>query len=375
MPFAPRARREIHLRRPLVVSLLVAAVGLAALLAASPAEATYDPIGSGQTTLRLAPSFLSTLRAAGVELSATAPARLAAGRVSFPVAGGKLDPVSVRGTLEHGGALVFKAGGKSLPMKGLQLKTSQASSPLSAKFGGGKLKLAATSTLTTERSGFGLAMKVSTIRLSGKVATRLEKKLGLRGVFVPNELLGTAVSEAQPATVAIKAGGKAELSIDPAFAAKLSGLFVAVNPVFPTERPGAFTFPIGGGILALSPSIPASGLKTNGALEFIQVGGGQFFARELEVDLSDAVANGESQLVLSSSGPGPDQGGSVFSLGATTPTTEPTARTIGVAGLVLSLEPGTAGAFNEAFCVPIHKPNMFSAGETLGTMTFTAQAE
>jgi hypothetical protein len=361
--------------RPLVVSLLVAAAGLASLLAASPAAATYDPIGSGQTTLRFGPSFLSTLGAAGVKLSATAPARLAGGRVSFPVAGGKLDPVSVRGTLEHSGTLVFNAGGKSLPMKGLQLKTTQANSPFSAKFGGGKLKLAATSTLTTERSGFGLAMKVSKIRLSSKVATRLEKKLGLSGAFEPDELVGTAVSEAQPATVAIKAGGQAELSIDPAFATKLSGLFVAVNPVFPAEHPGAFTFPIGGGLLALSPGIAASGLKTDGALEFIQVGGGQFFVRELEIDLSDGVVNGESQLALSSAGPGPDQGGSVFGLGASTTTTEPTARTIGVAALALTLEPGTAEAFNEAFCAPIHKPNMFSAGETLGTITSTVQAE
>ena len=189
---APRTRGRL-------LAVVLAVALCASCLAAPLAGATYDPIGSGQTTLRLAPSFLSTLRTAGVKLSATAPARLAGGGVSFPVAGGKLDPVSVRGTLEHSGALVFKAGGKSLPMKGLQLKTTQASSPLSAKFGGGKLKLAASSKLTTERSGFGLAMKVSSIRLSAKVATRLEKKLGLHGAFAPNQLLGTAVSEAQPA--------------------------------------------------------------------------------------------------------------------------------------------------------------------------------
>jgi hypothetical protein len=344
-------------------------------LAAPSAGATYDPIGSGQTTLRLAPSFLSTLRAAGVKLSATAPARLTGGRVSFPVAGGKLDPVSVRGTLEHSGALVFKAGGKSLPMKGLQLKTTQASSPLSAKFGGGKLKLAASSKLTTERSGFGLAMKVASIRLSAKVATRLEKKLGLRGVFAADQLLGTAVSEAQPATVAIKPTGKAELTIDPSFAAKLAGLFVAASPVFPSEHPGAFTFPIGGGTLALSPGIPAGGLKTNGALEFIQVGGGQVFARELEIDLSDSVANGESQLVLSGAAPGPNQGGAVFGLGPATPTTEPAARAIAVAALPLTLEAGTAQAFNEAFARPLKKPDAFAAGETLGQVNFAAQAE
>jgi hypothetical protein len=347
----------------------------ASCLAAPSAGATYDPIGSGQTTIRLAPSFLASLRTAGVKLAATAPARLSGGAVTFPVSGGKLDPVSVKGSLEHIGALVFKAGRHSLPMKELQLKTTQASSPLSAKFGGGKLKLAASSKLTTERSGFGLAMKVSRVRLSGKVATRIEKKLGLHGAFAPNQLLGTAAGEAQPATVAIKPTGRAELTIDPAFAAKLGSLFVAVNPVFPTEHPGAFTFPIGGGTLALGPGVPASGLKTNGALEFVQVGGGQVFARELELDLSDSVANGESQLVLSDAAPGPNQGGAVFGLGAATPITESAARTIGVTGLPLTLEAGTAQAFDEAFCAPIHKPNMFAAGETLGQVSFTAQAE
>jgi hypothetical protein len=363
-------------RRPRRLFAVVLALSLCASCLAAPlAGATYDPIGSGQTTLRLAPSFLATLRANGVKLGAAAAAKLAKGAVSFPVVGGKLDPVSVKGSLEHGGALVFKAGGHSLTMKELQLKTTQASSPLSAKFGGGKLKLAASSKLTTERSGFGLAMKVSTIRLSAKVATRIEKKLGLHGAFTPNQLLGTAVSEAQPATVAIKPAGRAELTIDPAFAAKLAGLFVAVNPIFPTEHPGSFNFPIGGGTLALGPGIPASGLKTNGALEFIQVGGGQVFTRELELDLTDSVANGESQLVLSGAAPGPNQGGAVFGLGTAVPTTEPTARTIAVSGMALTLEAGTAQAFNEAFCAPIHKPNMFSAGETLGQVSFTAQAE
>jgi hypothetical protein len=365
-----RPRRRARL---LAVTLALWLCG--ACLAAPLAGAGYDPIGSGQTTLRLAPSFLATLRANGVKLGATAPAKLAKGAVSFPVAGGKLDPVSVKGSLEHTGALVFKAGGHLLAMKELQLKTTQASSPLSAKFGGGKLKLAAGSKLTTERSGFGLAMKVSRILLSAKVAGRLEKKLGLHGAFAPNQFLGTALSEAQPATVGVKPEGQAELSIDPAFAAKLAGLFVAVNPIAPAEHPGAFTLPIGGGTLALAPGIPASGLKTNGALEFIQVGGGQVFARELELDSSDSVANGESQLVLSGAAPGANQGGAVFGLGASAPTTEPAARTIALAGLPLTLEAGTAQAFNEAFCRSIKKPDAFAAGETLGQVSFTAQAE
>jgi hypothetical protein len=157
--------------------------------------------------------------------------------------------------------------------------------------------------------------------------------------------------------------------------ASCSGLFVAVNPIAPAEHPGAFTFPIGGGTLALSPGVAASGLKTDGALELIQIGGGQIFARELELDLSDSLANGESQLILAGSGPGPDQGGALFGLGAGAFTTEPAARTIANIGAPLTLEAGVAQAFNEAFCKPIGKPDAFAAGETFGTISFTAQAE
>jgi hypothetical protein len=354
-------------------ALLGIATAFSFFLDARQAQATYDPIGSGQTTLRFARSFLATLRQNGVRLSATAPARLGGTAATFPIAAGKLDPVSVRGSLEHAGALVFTAGKRALPMKDLQLKTTQARSPLAAKFGGGKLKLAASSKLATERSGFGLRARVSSIRLSAKVATRLDKKLGLRGVFREGELLGSAVTDAEPATVAIASAGKAELSLDPAFQAKLASLFVAVNPIFPTEHPGAFTLPIGAG--ALAPDAASGTLKTGGALEFIQVGGGQFFLRELEPDLGTHLANGESQLILAAGGPGPTAVGSLFGLGAGTASSEPAARTISLAGAALTLQAGVAQAFNEAFAKPQGKSNVFVAGETLGAITFTAQAE
>jgi hypothetical protein len=359
-------------RKAAVLAVLV--ISSWALIAAGPAAATYDPIGSGATTLRLDPAFIATLKKQGVSLSAVAPAKLKKGSVTFPVTTGQLDPVAVKGTVQHDGALVFRRGGRKLPMKSLQLKTTQRSSPLSAKFGGGKLKLSASAKLGTVRSGFGMQAKVKSMLLSAKVATRLDKKLGLRGVFTAGDAFGTSTSTLDPASVAIAATGKAELSLDPAFAAKLQSLFVAVNPIAPAEHPGAFTFPIAGGG-TLAPDLSSGILKTSGAIEFIQVGGGQVFVREPEPELNGHVVNAESQLVLASSGPGPNQGGAVFGLASGTAGSDPANRRLSLAGAPLALEAATAQAFNEAFAKPQDKEDVFAAGEAVGTFVFTAQAE
>lgn len=358
-----------------VTLLALTALICACLLGVAAAGAAYDPIGSGSTTLSLAASFAKTLKVSGVRLSGSGGVTVKGAKVIFPASGGKLEPIEAKGIVEHSASLVFRKGGRSLPLRALQLKSTRGTAPYAAKLGGGQLKLATTKALRSERVGFGTSFRAPNLLLTANAATRLDKKLGLPGVFAAGQKLGSATTTAEPAGVAIAPQGKAELSLDPAFAAKLASLFVAVNPVFPAEHPGAFTLPIGGGTLALSPGIQADGLKTNGALEFIQVGGGQVFARELELDLSASLANGESQFILSGVPPGPDQGGAVFGLGTAVPVTEPAARTIAVSGLTLTLEPGIAQAFDEAFCAPLHKPNMFSAGETLGQVSFVAGAE
>jgi hypothetical protein len=356
--------------------LLVAALALLLLAKGSAtAQAAYDPIASGTTTLKLAAGFARTLKAHGITVSGSGGVGVKGATITFPVGGGKLEPVEAKGIVEHPGSLLFKAGGHTLPLRSLQLKSTRRTAPYAAKLGGGQLKLATTKALGDERVGFGTRFRAPNLLLTANAATRLDKKLGLPGAFAAGQPLGTAATTAEPSTVAIKASGRAEVSIDPAFAAKLGSLFVAVNPIAPAEHPGAFTFPIGGGTLALSAGVAATGLKTNGAIELIQVGGGQIFARELEFDLSGSVVAGESQLVLAASGPGPNQGGPIFGLAAGAFTTEPTARTLALSAAPLTLEASTAQAMNEAFCAPIHRPNAFAAGEAFGTVSFVAQAE
>jgi hypothetical protein len=358
------------LRRTLVPILAL----IASLTPAAPAAATYDPVGGGTTRITLDNAFFGLLKGHGVKLIAKAPVKLKGKTVTFPVSGGLLDPVAVKGSVDHAGSLVFQAGPHKLPLKALTLKTTQARSPLSAKFGGGQLKLAASAKLSTARSGFGLAAKVGAIKLSAKVAERLDRKLGLRGVFVAGQPFGTSLTNAQPATVAIEPAGKASLELAPEFLAKLSGLFVALNPIFPAEHLGpAFTLPIGAGQIA--PDAASGTLQIAGSLEAIQQGGGQVFLRELWPDLGAHTASVEFDLEPSPPYPGKLGRVPILDLGAGSVSSNPTARTITVAGATASLQAATATAFNEAFAKPQGKANVFRAGDLLGTISFTAQAE
>lgn len=354
---------------------LLAALAIAGLLGASSAEAAgYDPVASGSTTLTLAPSFVHLLKTSRVRLEGKGGVTVRGGAISFPLSGGKLEPVEAKGTIEHAGQLLFRAGSRKLPLRSLQLKTTRATSPFAAKLGGGQLKLSTAARLAGERAGFGTDFRTTGMRLSAKAATRLDKKLGLKGVFEAGQRFASASTVVEPATVGLAATGKAELSLDPGFAAKLASFFVAVNPIFPAEHPGAFSFPVGGGVLAPT---GASGLvKTNGGIEFIQVGGGQFFIREPELEVAGGQVLAEYQLVLASTGPGPNMAGPVLGLGPGTYTSEPIARTISSQGSTVTLSATMAQAFDEAFARPIGRPDSsFGVGEVLGTVTCTATGE
>jgi hypothetical protein len=355
--------------------LLATSAVLTGVLGPTAASAsTYDPVASGQTTLTLAAPFLRELRSHGVRLSATAPATLKGASASFPVGAGRLDPVDAIGTAESEGALVFSAGGRKLPMGEPQLKTTRRSSPLAAKFGGGKLKLASSSRLTTKRQGFGFEAKVTQIRLSPGVATRLDKKLGLGRLLKGGELLGSSRTEALPGTVSILPQGKVSLELAAGFQARLASVFVATNPIFPAEHPGPFTFPVAGGDLA--PDGSSGTLQGAGAIEFLQLGGGQVIMHEPGVELGPAPAlSVETELLPSPPYPGKVGRAPALGLGGGSLSSEPAARAIGLSGATLALTATTAAQLNEAFAKPQGKADIFQSGEALGTLSFEAVAE
>jgi hypothetical protein len=370
MPYKTKPRRKWG-RAP---SILLGALIASAILVPT-ANATYNPLASGQTKLTLAKPFLSLLKANKVKLTGKEGATLKGAVASFAVSGGKFDPTTSNGFVEHAGALFFQAGNQKVPLTSLQLKTTQKHAPFSAKFGGGQLKMASAAKLAVTREGFADKVKVQTLKLSSKVATRLDKKLRLKGVFKAGQLIGSTITKANPQTVAVAESGKASFVFDPVTAAKLQSLFVAINPIFPAEHPGPFTLPIFTG--TISPNASEGTIQTLGSIELVQIGGGQVFLREAWVELSAGAYSPE--LELDPSPPYPGKQGRVpvggLSLAGAAIASNPSARTIGVTNARVSMGANLAATFNEAFAKPIGKGSVFAAGEPLGTVSFTAQAQ
>ncbi len=146
------------------------ALTLLTFACAAPASATYDPIGSGTTKLTLDKGFLSFLQENGIALSAKAGAKR------------NVDPT--------------------------------------IGMGGGQLKVATSAKRSSARSGFGTRYSVKQLKLTAKVATRLNKKLRPEAPFAQGQIVGTLITNAQPRLVTILAQGRATVLLDPAFAAR-----------------------------------------------------------------------------------------------------------------------------------------------------------
>jgi hypothetical protein len=337
------------------------------------AKADYDPIAGGTTRLKLDPSFIELLRRSGVGLTAVAPASLRQGTVSFPVREGKFDPVAAKGTVRHDGALVFRTREGRLPLKALQMKTTAKHAPLSAKLGGSQLKLANTKGLVVSRSGFDDRVRTAPLTLSAKAATRLIKKLSLRGSIAAGQPIGQAFTVAHPGDVSLLPRGAVELSLDSGFEAKLRSLFVAVNPIFPAEHPGAFTLPIFGGLLP--PGGSGGTVETRGSLEFLQLGGGQVFWAESTLDLAARTVSSEVDVE-----PAPPYAGKVGPVAIATSgpaslVADPMTRRFSLVGVPLTLSPATAETFNEVFAKPQGHEDIFVAGEPMGTLSLRSEGQ
>lgn len=357
-------------------ALLAGLGALLVLAAAAPtAGATYDPLGSGVTVLKLDKGFRALLREHGVEVSGREGVVFKGGALRFPVSGGKFDPAAKKGTVESGGAAIFERAGHSLSLKKLQVKTTRPSSPIVAKLGGGQLKLGRAGRLVVGRRGFTDEVSVSRLRLSSKFATRLSKRLRLRGVFTEGMTMGSAVTRANPSTVAVLGKDRAEFEFDPGMAAKLNELHVAVNPIFPAEHPGVFTLPIFGGKLA--PDLSSGYLQLQGAMELLQLGGGQLFWANPVLDLDGKAFSPEVEVK-----PSPPYVGkagqlpvATLDLGAGTTAADAAARTLTVTGATLTMPAATAALFDELFAKPQGKENVFATGEPLGRISFVATAQ
>jgi hypothetical protein len=403
--------------RGLMLSAVATLAALVALLAFAPfASATSDPLASGTTTIKLNKGLFKKLKKYKVKVVKVSPATVKGRRVSLPVSGGSLDPITGVGIVEHSGGLKFKAGKRSAPVNTLVLDTTTGS--LTAKVAGKSMKFASVKGVTVARNGFGANVSIRALKLTGKAAKQLNKRLGFTGKkkgkgkatghkragaskakvlkppFKGNQVLGSSASETQPKTVAVLPSGNATLTTSLPTVTKLSKVGVKIALIPPTTLAGAgpppaFAFPIAGE--SISPAATAGIIKTTGGLKLNQV----FKPGEAEttmtlggiwVDLGAKTATVE--VIVESKGIDPRLNlGTLgrssiadISLAGATVTADPTTHTVSVQNASASLQAVTAETLNNVFVAPFEgvtktPAEHFVAGDPLGTFSFTAQTQ
>jgi hypothetical protein len=395
----------------LAVVAMVAA--LVALLALAPlASAASDPLASGTTTISLNKGLFKKLRKAGVKVLQVNPAKVAGRIVKLPVSGGSLDPTNGQGTIEHSGGIKFKHGKKKAIVNTLVLETTTSS--LKAKVAGKSMKLATVKGATVARNGFGANVSISGLKLTGKAAKQLNKKLGFTGkkngkkvkpLFKSGQNLGGATSETQPKTVTVLPGGSTNLTLSPAALKKLQN----VGPP-PGEGPGPFSvklsiippttivsagppptlgFPISGGTIA--PDASSGIVQTTGGLKLTQnleaVGKGEttLTMGNIWVDMGAKTATVEVTIENPKT-PEANLGNlgrssiADIQLTGATITSNPITRTVSVQNASATLQAVTAETLNSVFITPIEKATSepqekFAAGDPLGVFSFTVQTQ
>lgn len=413
----------------------ILAAALIALMAFAPfASAASDPLASGKTTMTLQKSFTNYLKTFGITIAKISPAKLSGGKATFNVTGGSLDPTTGKGTVNLGGGLKFKAGKKNATVKGLVLNTEKKT--LTGKVGGTKVKIASIAGWSSTRSGFGVNLKINKVKLTSAGAKQLNKKLGFsKGKpkpFLGNKLIAKATSETEPATVTVLPVGNMTFVGSPVLLGKLNNVKVTLQTLGLTQQTGTtFTGPILGGTVSPLgtagviqsgigikmmqnlplPTAPGAAITTNITLGGIYI---DLAAKTATVEVI-AESNAESP---TGSGKKPLNLGnlgrsSIADITVTGVTADPTTRTVAInsvgvlqavsaevlQGFVSVYQAYSEGGAEFEYCTKVAPAgctttpekeiakelakkqgeevakNKISAGEALGTFSFTAQSQ
>ena len=171
----------------------------------------------------------------------------------------------------------------------------------------------------------------------------------------------------------VRPEGRLTLDPSPDFLAKLDSLHASLNPIFPAEHTGPFTFPIAVAS-TISPDATQGTIRTEGELEALLLGSGQLFWGQQWFDLS-----GSADLIEANLQPSPPYGGKqaqgpllTLSLAGAQVVPDPAARAVSVQGASLTLTQAAADQLNQLLA---SGEGVFAAGGAVGTVSFTAVGE
>lgn len=380
---------------------LAALAALAAFLMLAPlASAASDPLAGGTTTIKLGKGFANKLSKSGIKVTGSAPTTAKGGSIVLPVLSGSIDPIGGQGSLAHSGGFKFKRGSKSASVRELSLET--ATGALNAVVAGKKMKFASAGGFGVSRDGFGIDLKVGSLKLTSGAAKALNKKLvppakkapkgkrkgkasaskGKKPPFKAEMSIGESLSDTEPATVSVVGAGVTQLVVNEAESEAYKTAESRPIPTPPAtigtaDIPPLF-FPLSGGTVA-----------PNGLTGQIQTAGAVAFGQEPESGLQIAVVFTEftidftaktvtAELSVESNDqeklPTPGKLGrrvvADLDIGGAVIKPDPAARTISYEGIRTVIRADLAELMNSTY-----KKDAFKAGDSLGTFSYVAQTQ
>jgi hypothetical protein len=338
------------------VGLLLAAVTVGAIAAPAPAAADVRLAG-GTTALTLDAGVARALSGAGIAVSPIRPAAVRGGAVAFPITGGRIDPATAAGTIEHSGGLRIAAGRTVVRLTRFTVRVGRTST-LTASVGNARVPILRLDTSRARITRSGLATNVAGVRalLTAQAARALNTAFDTH-LFRGGLAIGSVRVNAQPAEIELT-GGATTLAVDAGAASALQSLGVTPAPIAPATagQPG-LRFPISGG--TVNARTLAGEITHRGGISLTRGG--------TVVRLTDFTIAVDRTPSLSA-----EVGGSrveILSLDLAGARTRVAGRNVTVSGVVAKLTGAAAGALNQAFGT-----TAFQEGLTLGTATVRARA-
>lgn len=352
----------------LVLGILVALV----LLPIPSAQA--DVVDGGSVHLKLTGALTKAFKREGVRLLGLGPAKAGKAGVILPISEGLLEQRHGSGYLFLGGGFRLRAGKRSLKVTNLVLDINGRA--LRGEVDGAAMKIAEPSPQQATIDGFDLDLALGALKLTGRAAGTLNRKLGLHGVFVARHSLASVAAVAEFEFLTIRSG-ELSFTIDQGFREKLASIEADVSASEAAQvvgtAPTAITMPVWGGQIA--PDLSLGAILSNGGLRFVQHDEPfdhtiAFLTTDIALDskLVSGAANVDSN---PQHGPyGAPYG--IFPSGSTGQANPETGE-ISATALPVVLRPEFAALLNEVFGAPKGRPEFFTGGEFLGSFSFRVQ--
>jgi hypothetical protein len=347
--------------RALIKTVLV----LAALALVPAAAAPAQPLENVGAQLQLNAALAKKLKQDGVGLVALKPGQAKGRNLILPVAEASLEPRFGSGYLSLGGGFRWRAGKKVATLRRLLLNIEKRT--FTAVVNGATMKLADLPPQQLTLTNFDFVDAVKSMKLTGRAASTLNRRLGLRGVFKAGRSLGSATATGRFQELQVT-GGEVNLTIDDAFRKKLQSVEADV-------RTPTLSAAVEGGRITSSLS---GFVSAENGLQFFQHASSEFGeAFDRTISYINTVVSLETHSIRGTA--------NVSFEPPRLPYTAPLA-TIPDSPIQFNAETGEAGAtlpmaldgalanlLNETVGASRGKPALFTAGEPFGTVSFTAR--